>query len=133
MIEQDNQLIQNEINADCEKLKKITGQLDCVSYTERKDLQKQDPYKLAQYFKRLDKSSSNKKQQRILSSLISNKKSLAKLLDTKVLPPDIQESFSEELSYLRDEIIRQDCLSDRCSGQVNLGKIVRLIELLIGD
>jgi len=138
VLEQDNQIIKNTLFDDCEAFKKKTGSLDCLSNIQRLGFKIDDPYNLSKYFKILEQNPDNKKKERLLSKLNSNKKYLTTVLNNKALSPSIREQFKEEIAYIRGEVHYQDCdgkpNSGTCAGEIDLlGGIGQLLGLLFSD
>jgi hypothetical protein len=137
VLEQDTQAIKEAIFDDCETVKKKTGALDCVSNIERLGYKKNDPYHLSKIFKSLDKNPDNKKKERVLAKLRLNESYIKTVIDSSQLPTLMRQQFKEEIAYIRGEIHYQDCdgkpNSGTCAGEVDLGKIGKLLDLLFSN
>jgi hypothetical protein len=137
VVEQDSQNIKEAIFDNCEMVKKKTGALDCVSNIERLGYKKDDPYQLSEIFKSLDKYPDNKKKERLLAKLLLNEKHIKTALNSNDLPPILRQQFEEEIAYIRGEIHYQDCNgkpnSGTCAGEIDLGRIVELLNILFTD
>jgi len=78
----------------------------------------------------------NKKQERILKKLIAEESTLISILENDDLDSQTRALFNDELAYLRNELIYQECGGNPnggvCAGEVDIVKLANLLYTLFG-